>query len=314
MDIAVIGAGRTANGIGPYIAKYFQKHGMPVTAVLGRSAESSARAAAELGQFGIKAKAYSSFTAMIDSAKPDAVAIASPTATHAAYIERCLASGVHIFCDKPFAAPDTPELTAWLVRVVRRAHAKRLTVAMNSQWPFVLPWYAELCGTVKPDKVRTFAMRLSPVVSGPAMIPDSLPHALSLLYDALGNGEIKGLTFKREGEAHIIAFTYSTDRTRCAVTITLVQELSQPRTLTFGFDGRIAVRAIDPATYAMSLVCKGKSLAIPDPLELSVKDFIDSLAGKHVPRSGADHIARTTMLLQQVHDAAIRHTEGLWKN
>lgn len=314
MNIAVIGAGRTVNGIGPYIARYFQQHDMPVTAVLGRSAESAARAAADLEPFGIRAKAYTSFSEMIGKAKPDAVAIAAPTATHAAYIERCLASGVHIFCDKPFAAPDTPDLTAWLVSVLRRAHMKGLTVAMNSQWPFVLPWYAELCGEVAPDKVRTFAMRLSPGVSGPAMIPDSVPHAVSLLYDALGNGEIKALSFKRQDDAHIIEFTYSTDRTRCKAAITLVQELSQPRTLTFGFDGRIATRVIDPASYAMSLTCKGKSLAIPDPLELSVKDFIDSLAGKRTPRIGVDHIARTTMLLQQMYDAAIRLTGKLWKN
>lgn len=314
MKIAVIGAGRTVNGIGPYIAKYFQKHDVPVVAVLGRSAASSARAAADLEPYGIRAAAYSSFTEMVSEVRPDAVAIASPTATHAAYIEHCLASGVHFLCDKPFAAPDTPDLTAWLVSVLRRAHTKGLTVVMNSQWPFVLPWYVKLCGEVKPDKVRTFAMRLSPGVSGPAMIPDSLPHALSLLYDTLGNGEIKGLTFKRQGEAHIIEYTYATDQTRCAATITLVREPTQPRTLTFGFDGRIAARAIDPATYAMSLTCRGKSLAIPDPLELSVKDFIESLAGKHVPRIGVDHIARTTMLLQQVHDAAIRRTGDLWKN
>lgn len=314
MNIAVIGAGRTVNGIGPYIARYFQKHGLPVTAVLGRSAESAARAAAELGQFGIKAKAYTSFTEMIDTAKPDAVAIAAPTSTHAHYIEQCLEAGVHVFCDKPFAAPDTPDLTAWLVSVLRRAHTKGLTIAMNSQWPFVLPSYAKLCGKVLPDKARTFAMRLSPTVSGPAMIPDSVPHGLSLLYDALGNGEIKALSFKREGDAHVIGFTYSTDRTRCAVTITLVQELRQPRTLAFGFDGRIATRVLDPASYAMSLTCKGKSLAIPDPLELSVKDFIAGLAVKRTPRIAAEHIARTTMLLQQIHDAAIRLTGTLWKN
>jgi len=313
MDIAVIGAGRTVNGIGPYIAGYCHRHGMPVTAVRGRSAETTARAAAGLGRFGIKARAYTSFTEMIEKARPDAVAIAAPTATHADSIERCLASGVHIFCDKPFVAPDTPDLTAWLVSVLRRAHARGLTVAMNSQWPFVLPWYAELCGKVAPARARTFAMRLSPGVSGPAMIPDSLPHALSLLYDALGNGEITGLTFKREGDAHIVAFSYATDQTRCAATITLVQELRQPRTLAFGFDGRIATRVIDPATYAMSLTCRGKTLDIPDPLELSVKDFIDSLAGKHTPRIGADHIARTTMLLQQIHDAAIRLAGKLWK-
>jgi len=287
---------------------------MPVVAVLGRSDASSTRAAAELEPYGIKAEAYTSFAEMINEARPGAVAIAAPTATHAAYVENCLMAGVHIFCEKPFAAPETPDLTAWLVSVLRRAHTKGLTVAMNSQWPFVLPWYTELCGKVAPDKTRTFTMRLSPAVSGPAMIPDSVPHALSLLYDALGNGEIKALSFKREGDAHLVGFTYSTDRTRCAVTITLVRELYQPRTLSFGFDGRIATRLIDPATYAMSLTCQGKTLAIPDPLELSVKDFIASLAGKHSPRIAAEHIARTTMLLQQIHDAAIRLTGTLWKN
>ena len=314
MKIAVIGAGRTVNGIGPYIARYFQKHGLPVVAVLGRSDVSATEAAANLEPHGIRAKAYTSFQTMIKEAKPGAVAIASPTATHAAYIEQCLAAGVHIFCDKPFAAPDTPDLTAFLVGILRRAHSKGLTIAMNSQWPFVMPRYAALCGKVASDKARAFAMRLSPTVLGLAMIPDSLPHALSLLYDALGNGEIEALSFKREGDAHVVGFTYFTDRTRCNAVITLVQELSQPRTLSFGFDGRIATRHIDQASYAMSLSWQGKTLAIPDPLELSVKDFIASLAGRHTPRIASEHIARTTILLQQIHDAAISPGGMSWKS
>lgn len=314
MNIAVIGAGRSVNGIGPYIAKYFQKHGMPVVAVLGRSAASSSAAEAELEQYGIQAKPFSSFKTMVKQARADAVVIASPTPTHAAYIEQCLAAGVHVFCDKPFAAPDTPDLMAFLVRCLRTAHNGGLKIAMNAQWPFVLPWYAKLCGKVVPGKVRMFAMRLSPTVSGPAMIPDSVPHGLSILYDALGNGEITELAFERQGEESVIGFTYQTDQTRCAVTITLVQELCQPRTLAFGFDGRMAMRAIDPATYAMSLTYQGKTLKVPDPLELSVKDFISSLDSTQTPRIGPEHIVRTTRLLQQIYDAAIRRQGALWKN
>lgn len=314
MNVAIIGAGRTVNGIGPYIAKYFHKHDMPVVAVLGRGAQSSVAAASTLAQHGIKATAYSSFTQMIAQAKPGAVVIASPTNTHAAYIEQCLAAGVHIFCDKPFVSPDTPDLTAFLVRVLRSAHASGQKIAMNSQWPFVLKFYEELCGPVAPEDARMFAIRLSPVTSGTAMIADSVPHALSILYCALGNGEILDLKVKREGVEMLITFDYQTDRTRCGVTITLVQEHRQPRTFAFGFDGRIAKRMINLDTYAMTFEYSGRNLPIPDPMELSVKDFIDSLSGVQAPRIGPDHIARTTMLLKQIYDAAINVEGTVWKN
>ncbi len=314
MNIAVVGAGRTVNGIGSYIAKYFHQHHMPVTAVLGSSAASSSRIAAELEQYGIQAKAFSSFKTMIARAKPYAIVIASPTPTHAFYIELCVSAGLHVFCDKPFVAADTFALSGLLVRVLRRTHGSGLTIAMNSQWPFVLPFYEALCGSVVPNTVRSFAIRLSPTVLGPDMIQDSVPHALSILYSALGNGEILDLMFTRDGEGYVIDFSYQTDQTCCAVTIALVQELYQPRTFAFGFNGRIATRVIDPATYAMSLVYQDKILAIPDPLELSVMDFIISLSGAHAPHIGPDHIVRTTMLLQQIYHAATMNELTIWKN
>ncbi|HPS94029.1 MAG TPA: Gfo/Idh/MocA family oxidoreductase, partial [Deltaproteobacteria bacterium] len=102
MKVAVIGAGRKRNGIGEFIAKYLHANGATVSCVLGSTTGSSQTAAARLGTYGIRAKAYTDFSEMIRDAGPDAVAIASPIPTHGEYIERCIQAGVHVFCEKPF--------------------------------------------------------------------------------------------------------------------------------------------------------------------------------------------------------------------
>lgn len=302
MKVAVIGAARHQNGIGEYIAKYFHMQGLPVVAVLGRNESSSEEAAQGLRKYGIRAEAYTDFKAMIVGAGPDIVAIASPTETHAAYIERCIAAGVHVFCDKPFTAPDTSEGS--VERLLGAADAHGLVVGMNSQWPFTLPYYEELCGRIADGGDHTFYIRLSPMVAGREMIPDSVPHGLSILHGALGSGEIQDIVIRAETTEMRIHFAYCTQTARYAATIELVREERQPRTFAFGFDGRIVTRSIDLGTYAMSFGSQGRTLAIPDPLELSVKDFVSALDKGHTPLIGPAHILNTTVLLQRIYSAS----------
>lgn len=305
MNVAVIGAGRSRNGIGEYIAKYLHRQGMAVEAVLGRSMDSAVAAAQALEQYGIAARAYADFAEMMFRVRPEAVVIASPTPTHVAYIEACLEAGVHCFCDKPFLAPETANLSARLERMLRMAEAGGLVVGMNSQWPFTLPFYEELCGRIDPQETRTFDIRLSPLTAGKGMIADSVPHALSLLYCALGEGGVEDLGIQTRGEEEMrLSFGYRTPQGRCTATITLVRQTRQPRSFAYGFDGRIVTRAIDLASYALSFEYQGKTLPIPDPLELSVQDFLAALDKGRAPLIGPAHIRATTELLHQIHAGA----------
>ncbi len=52
MKVAVIGAGRNRNGIGRYVAKYFQKNGATVVSVHGTTVETASAASNSLKQYG----------------------------------------------------------------------------------------------------------------------------------------------------------------------------------------------------------------------------------------------------------------------
>jgi hypothetical protein len=301
MKAAVIGATRNHNGIGEYIAKYLHVNDVEVACVLGSTQISATSAAANLTKHGIKAKAYTSFSKMMRDDRVDCVAIASPSHTHKIYIEKCIEEGVHIFCEKPFISPSMPYQDEWIENAFIQAQEKGIVIAMNSQWPFSLPFYKELCGMTDSEGIREFAIRLSPLSLGREMIPDSVPHALSLLYCAAGLGTMEDLIFDKGDDALMIRFDYLTGQTRCAVKIEMVREIEQPRTFSFGFNGLIARRHIDLGTYTLHLTYKDKILKIADPLGLSVRDFVCAARTGGEALLGRRHIIHTASMLRQIY-------------
>lgn len=301
MKVAIIGALRRNNGIGPYIARYCALGGSEVVGVLGTTAESSAEAASNLVQYGIHARAFTDFHAMVNESRPDAVVIASPTRTHLQYVELCIEAGRHVFCEKPFLSPEREDAPEVVSRLMDKARSRNLVVGMNSQWPFCLGAYEELCGRIDPSRVESFSMRLSPLSAGREMIPDSVPHALSLLYCILGPGAVEGLSFEKGGDSLRIQFAYASPLSACSVSIGLVREVSQPRTFSFGFNGRVAGRSIDLASYTIYLTCGDKILKIADPLELSVRDYLAAAEQGREPLLGMRHIMDTAPALQQIY-------------
>jgi hypothetical protein len=305
MKAAIIGAGRKRNGIGEYIAKYFHDNRAEVTGVLGSTEKTASSAATNLMKYGIKAQSYTNFSTMIHDAQVECVAIASPSITHKTYIEQCIEAGVHIFCEKPFISPDVPDARAWTEDIFAKAQEKGLTIALNSQWPFSLPFYEELCGKLDPIGIKKFSIRLSPLSIGHEMIPDSVPHALSLLYFAAGSGKIDGLAFQGEDDSLLIRFTYFTEHTQCETLIELVRETAQPRTFFFGFNGRVVTRHIDLGTYTIHLTYEDKTLKITDPLGLSVRDFLAAVSSGAEPLLGRRHIIETASLLHQIYSGSM---------
>ena len=312
MRTAIIGAGRKRNGIGPYIGKYFQKNGAEVVSVLATSPETAQKAAAALGAYGINAASYADFAAMMRAERPEAVVIASPARTHHDYIVKCLDHGVHIFCEKPFIweGPAGNGVTARLEPIFAQARQKGCKIAMNSQWPFSLPFYEALCGPVNPETAETFSIRLSPVVSGLEMIPDAVPHALSILYRVFGAGEIQHLSIRADGgktDAMTIDFRYTSACGFCQSRVELVQTLRQPRDFAYGFNGRIARRAIDSTNYRISFVYEDRAVPVQDPLELSVRDFLAAVRENREPAVEYRHIQNNMELLTKIDDAACKN-------
>lgn len=301
LNVSIIGAGRTRNGIGEYIGKYFHKHGGTVTSVLGTSEKTSLQASLALRKHGVEAHPYTDFDRMVAREKPDAVVIASPSSTHRRYLLKCLDLGFHIFCEKPFIWNDDRDIRERIEDIFERARRKKLTLAMNSQWPFSIEAYEAISGKVVIQNSNTFIMAMSPPFPGREMIPESVPHALSLLYSLLGVGEIEDLSFESEGEGMVgIKFSYLFDTRSCDVFIRLTSQETPPRDFSFGLNGRIVSRSLGLENYEIYFHHGETKMKIVDPLELSVKNFLGALETNTEPLIGYLHILHNMSLLKQI--------------
>jgi len=135
------------------------------------------------------------------------------------------------------------------------------------------------------------------------MIPEAVPHALSLLYATLGEGDLLDLGFPSGGEREMtITCTYASGKQPCHGVIRLIQQKGPPRDFQFGFNGRVTKRSIDPRNYEIYFHYEGRSIKIADPLERSVRDFIRAATTKAEPSIGPSHILNNTRLLKKVFD------------
>jgi len=140
------------------------------------------------------------------------------------------------------------------------------------------------------------------MVAGKEMILDSVPHALSILYFALGEGKIIKTDIESYENIIIIRFIYNTNSSNCEVLIRLEREERQPRSFKFGFNDKIVYRALNLKDYDIYFKYLNKTLKVTDPLELSVKDFISSVKTKSEPQIGKLHIMATYYMLNTIYN------------
>ncbi len=303
MKVSILGPGRNRSGIGEYIGKYFHRNGAEVTCVLGRTAETTQKASLNLEKHQIKSNPYTDFYEMMEKERPNTVVIASPSSTHHDYLVKCVGLGLNIFCEKPFVTPGLDDMKGRVEEILKKAKEKRLTVAMNSQWPFALKYYKKICGEIGIKKSNRFCITLSPSTSGREMISEAVPHALSLLYAALGEGEIGSLKFDSPKEEEMtIKFKYLFGRKGCEVLIKLVKKEEQPREFQFGFNDKIVKRSLNLKNYDIYFNYGKRKWKIPDPLNLSVRDFIKAVEKGGEPLIGSSHILRNMSLLKTIYD------------
>ncbi len=307
MKVSIIGAGRNNNGIGEYIAKYFHKNKATVISVLGTTKKTARHASTRLKRHGIRASAYTNFYHMIEKEKPDSVVIASPLPTHFEYLTKSVDASLNIFCEKPFIWNKNNDQQKLMKVLFKKAEDNNLKIAMNSQWPFSMPYYETLCGSIDRNKLDTFFIHLSPMVAGKNMILDSVPHALSILYSTLGEGEVIKPDIESYAKKIIIKFVYNTTSNNCKVLINLETKERQPRSFQFGFNDKIVYRILNLKNYDIYFKYLNKTLKVVDPLELSVKDFISSVRTEREPRIGKSHIIATDYMLTNIFNCCKNH-------
>jgi hypothetical protein len=246
---------------------------------------------------------YTDFDEMVRVEKPEVMVIASPSSSHYEYLLKCLDLGLHIFCEKPFIWGDYTDIRERIEDIFEKARERKLAVAMNSQWPFSIGDYEEICGGMRMKQTNNFYVRMSPFEPGKTMIPESVPHPLSILYCRLGAGEIQDLNFESDGEGQMsIRFTYLFGTRACEVLIRLVHQPTPPREFAFGFNDKIVVRSLDFKNYEIYFNYGNKKLKIMDPLELSVKNFMEAVKKQMDPLIGYHHILHSTSLLKEIYD------------
>jgi hypothetical protein len=269
LRVGIVGAGCRRQGIGQHVARHLADLGADVVAIAGSRADTADQTASFLAhRYGLHVRPYGSLPAMLAREPLDAVAICSPDPFHRQHLLEALAAGVHVLCEKPLVFEDGRDPVADARTIVEGFTAAGRVLMVNEQWPFTLTAFQRLYPDVRRCErpPREFAMRLSPDAFGPDMIPNSLPHALSLLLALMpvpdGEGcdrradqidvefaEVDGMP----GAAARVQFVCHHAQGHTRVDVMMRRTAEAPRPAGYAIDGRWAWRQIEMPEYRMWL-------------------------------------------------------------
>jgi hypothetical protein len=298
LRVAVIGARCRRQGIGAHLARFCAEAGAEVVAVLGTTPDTAGEAAEILrASTGQAPHACTEMEDLLARARPDTLVVASPNETHAGYLRQALGARLHVLCEKPLVWPrprveDSGDDDLFQTLMAGEDLAERyltegLHLRVNAQWPFTLDTYAGLCPDPRTVTPQRFRMRLSPRSRGLAMLPDALPHPLSLLAAVLPDEdaliENVAVRFGAAGTRSEIRFTYRTWSAAVAVQVELQQCVEQPRPAGYGFDGHFVQRHVELPGYRMSFESETERIPLPDPTPLLVRSFLDDVSAGAPP-------------------------------
>jgi predicted dehydrogenase len=281
--VALVGARRVRQGLGPFVARDLVAAGARITGVVGTSAESAAAAGRDLqAALGIEVRTSRDLRDLLAREALDALVILSPSATHEAYLRAALDAGLHVLCEKPLVwggeglARRSEALASGFER-------KGLLLRENCQWPYVLPAYQELHGLPERAPAR-FAMRLAPDSTGVEMLGDALSHPLSVLQALVPGPDPRAERprFRTRpgplGATRIgLDFVYRTQACAVDVEVELEQTDVLPRPASLAVDGRWAERRVSMPGYTLHLTADARAVKVRDPLTVLIEDFVAQL-------------------------------------
>ncbi len=287
--VGIVGAGRTRQGLGPYLASAFEAAGGVVTAVAGRDRASGERAAAALAAR--LQHPVATFADAFELARAvDVLVVAAPVPGHLAGLDAALAAGVPCLCEKPMVAAADLELG---LQRIAAFQARSLLLAENCQWPFVLPTVFHLFPAIAGQPLRTVAMGLSPAWPGRAMVADSLSHVLSVV-QALAALPANALPTKvtqtargPEAERNDVAFTLPGPAGPIAVSLHLQVCKEPPRPAWLAVNGHRLDRRLGHDYTQSFAAADGRTMKVRDPLHQLVYRFAAHLPPENRERTHA---------------------------
>jgi predicted dehydrogenase len=276
---AVIGAKRRRHGIGEYVARSFHEVGAEVAAVVGTSAATAREAAENLRiSYGIEAEPFDSVARCLEATAPDVLAICSPHEAHREHLVAAGRAGVHALAEKPMWWPATGDVRAETQRLVRPFADAGRHLMLVTQWPETLAGFRALHAGVADGPVERFDMHLCPPLPGAAMIPDAMPHPLSMVQALIGVGAVESIRggFRTEDRRTLeIEFDYRHATGVTTVGCRFVVRETPPRPAEYAVNGRWVSREIRLPGYEMVLVAEGRTVPIDDPLPAHVRRFVE---------------------------------------
>ena len=305
LRVGLVGARRTRQGLGPFVARDLRAAGAEVVAFVATRETTCAQAAEQLQQnAGVRPRPYLETGAMLEAETLDALAICSPHETHADALELGLNRGLHTLCEKPLVwGEDAAEKS---VRLARAFADASLVLFENCQWPYTLPAFERLHPGVLDQPPRRFEMLLEPAGDGARMLGDSLPHPLSLLQrlapaDAPRLEAIRCESDAPDAPRVRLCFTYVADDVLVESEIKLHQKLTHPRENRLVIDGHAVQRCVAP-DYALAFADAGRRVKLDDPLTALVADFVGRARDGFDPEAGrrTREIAARAALLESL--------------
>lgn len=296
LRVAVVGARRVRNGTGPYLAEHAARAGASVAGVIGTTPESAAAAAAGLAARGIQARAATSLAELRAATACDALIVASPSGTHAPWLEAALEAELHVLCEKPLLAGPADDPAALRAgpaaarRLAAAFAARGLVLEEIGQWRHTVPTFWLLYGSKDLSSVRAFRMRLAPAEPGRAGWVDALAHPLSLLQClAPGPADLEEVDYETRGAEERLQFTFAAGARRLACSVECVPQAAPPRPAEYALDGRLLRRSLQPG-YRFRFETGpplDKFWDSPDPMKIAVRSFLTHVAAVRAGEAAA---------------------------
>ncbi|MFP6659727.1 MAG: Gfo/Idh/MocA family oxidoreductase [Pirellulales bacterium] len=327
--IGIIGARRCVQGIGEYVARNLAVLGADVCAIAGTSQQSVAEAAESLQvRFDLLVRGYSSAERMMRDETLDAVAICSPHRFHREHLRLALESGSHVLCEKPFVFDSGRKNLADATEIAEGFANAGLVLMVNQQWPYTLPAFHQCHPAVSLNGgMDRLEMLLAPADEGIGMIPNAMPHVLSMLFSSMSvGGRVEKITFQRPGPGQLLlALNYVHESGEVRIRVRLVHGPVQPRPAGYAINGCTVLRRIDLATYDMFFESldtplealdlnagpqfgpsdhRGVLVPVEDPLRLLLADFIRRIETPENWSNVDDRILDNVRVLDDVYLAA----------
>ena len=336
--VIIVGARRTRQGIGEFVARAFHQAGARVTGVVGSSAATAADAAHKLHQaWGIEAEPFATVAEAVAADRAAGgqaadliVALCSPFRFHQQQLLELAGSEhrPHVLCEKPMwwptPQPEQGSLSQFGIGDLEGATAALVDPFLEAgrvfdlvtQWPCTLPSFFQLYSELEGKPVVEFEMLLSPISTSAAAVLDSVPHVLSMLQTLVGCGSVANASARYKdgdrGELHL-DFEYNVSPTEGAASPAPVKTRcrfptcpERPRPAGYGLKGAAGTpeggdslcwvdRTIELPAYEMGFrTPEGRSIPLPDPLELLVKRFCQEVD------AGIPSVTRRQALLESV--------------